>query len=106
MVVELKLSATDTRGSETHGFVHPNDDFVIVAIRDPSGRTVLFQPMLRHCVDEDHVIRAQSQDKPAVYDSAYIGYGRDGLYFDAAGAIRHPCDLPCGRRVEGILERV
>jgi len=84
VVVELKLSATDLRGRETHGFLHPNDDFVVVAIRDPSGRTRVFQPMLRHCVDEDRTIQI-NPDRAAIYDSAYIGFGRDGFYFDQPG---------------------
>ena len=50
-MVEIKLSATDLRGTTTHGYLHPNDEFVSVAVRQPSGRTVLFRPLLRHCVD-------------------------------------------------------
>jgi hypothetical protein len=84
VVVELKLSATDLRGRETHGYLHPNDDFVSVAIREPSGRTRVFQPMLRHCADEDRAI-VLDPGQPAVYDSAYIGFGKDGFYFDEPG---------------------
>ncbi len=84
VVVELKLSATDLRGRETHGHLHPNDDFVTVAIRQPSGRTVAFRPMLRHCVDEGARVRLDPA-QPAVYDSAYIGFGRDGFLFDTPG---------------------
>ena len=59
VVVELKLAATDTRGTATHGYLHPNDDFATIAIRQPSGRTVLFRPMLRHCADEDREDRVE-----------------------------------------------
>jgi hypothetical protein len=84
VVVELKLSATDLRGRETHGYLHPKDEFVSVAIRQPSGRVVLYRPMLRRCMDEDRTVRLAPGD-PAVYDSAYVGFGRDGLYFDQPG---------------------
>lgn len=84
VVVELKLSATDLRGRETHRYLHPNDDFVGVAICEPSGRTRVFEPMLRHCADEDRTI-VLDPGQPAVYDSAYIGFGRDGFYFDEPG---------------------
>jgi hypothetical protein len=84
VVVELKLSATDTRGRETHGFLHPNDDLVTVAIQDPSGRTRVFQPILRHCVDEDRAMQL-NPGRIAIYDSAYIGFGKDGFYFDQPG---------------------
>jgi hypothetical protein len=84
VVVELKLSATDLRGRETHGYLHPKDEFVSIAIRQPSGRVVLYRPMLRRCMDEDRSVRLDP-GQPAIYDSAYIGFGRDGLYFDQPG---------------------
>ena len=84
VVVELKLSATDLRGRETHGYLHPKDEFVSIAIRQPSGRVVLYRPMLRRCMDEDRSVRLDP-GQPAIYDSAYIGFGRDGLYFEQPG---------------------
>jgi hypothetical protein len=84
VVVELKLSTTDLRGRETHGYLHPKDDFVTLAIRQPSGRVVIYRPMLRRCMDEESTVRLDSEE-PAIYDSAYIGFGRDGLYFDQPG---------------------
>jgi hypothetical protein len=84
VVIELKLSATDLRGRETHGYLHPNDDFVSVAIRRPSGQSSVFQPMLRHCVDDERVAQLDP-GRPAIYDSAYIGFGKDGFYFDEPG---------------------
>ncbi|CCG03630.1 hypothetical protein [Blastococcus saxobsidens] len=84
VVVEIKLSATDLRGTATHGYLHPNDEFVSVAVRQPSGRTVLFRPLLRHCVDGDRRVRLDP-DRPAVYDSAYIGFGGDGHLFEQPG---------------------
>jgi hypothetical protein len=84
VVVELKLSATDTRGRDTHGYLHPKDDLVSLAIRQPSGRTVLYRPMMRRCVHEDDTVRLEP-GRPAVYESAYVGYGRDGFYFEQPG---------------------
>jgi hypothetical protein len=83
VVVELKLGATDLRGVETHAYLHPNDDFVTIAIQQPSGRTVAYRPLLRRCADESRTIRLTGER--AIYDSAYIGYGRDGFYFDQPG---------------------
>jgi hypothetical protein len=84
VVVELKLSTTDLRGVDTHGYLHPNDDFVTIAIRQPSGRTILYRPLLRRCADEARTIRLDSI-RPAAYDSAYIGFGRDGFNFEQPG---------------------
>jgi hypothetical protein len=99
VVVELKLSGTDTRGVETHGFLHPNDDFVSIAIRQPSGRVVLFRPLLRHCVGEDRTLRIDPGS--ALYESAFIGHGSDGSYFDQPGryAIRAAYVAADGSRI-------
>jgi hypothetical protein len=99
VVAELKLSSTDTRGAVTHGFLHPNDDFVAIAIRQPSGRTVLYRPMLRHCADEHREVRVDPDG--ALYESAYIGYGRDGAYFEQPGryAIRAAYVAADGSRI-------
>jgi hypothetical protein len=83
VVVELKLSTTDLRGRETHAYLHPRDDFTTIAIRQPSGRTVAYQPLLRRCADESRTIRLDPER--AIYDSAYIGYGKDGFYFEQPG---------------------
>ena len=84
VVVELKLNTTDLRGRTTHGYLHPSDDLVSIAIRQPSGRIVLYQPLLRHCVDEDRQVRLDANGE-ALYESAYIGFGRDGFYFEQPG---------------------
>ena len=84
VVVELKLSTTDIRGRDTHAYLHPRDDFVTIAIRQPSGRTVAYRPLLRRCADENKTIRLGGE-RPAIYDSAYVGFGKDGFYFDQPG---------------------
>ncbi|MBG0828889.1 hypothetical protein HS041_14035 [Planomonospora sp. ID67723] len=87
VVVELKLCTTDLRGRSTHGHLHPDTDFTHIAITQPSGRTVLYRPMLRHCVDETTMIRLDGEN-PAIYRSAYIGHGSDGHYFQQPGEYR------------------
>jgi len=84
VVVEIKLSTTDLRGKRVHSYLHPDDEMVQIAIRKPSGRTVLYRPMIEHCVDEVNTVTLTSE-RPAIYDSAYIGYGREGQYFAETG---------------------
>ncbi|TLS47091.1 hypothetical protein FE633_05945 [Streptomyces montanus] len=84
VVVELKLETTDLRGRSTHNHLHPDDELVNIAIRQPSGRTVLYRPLLRRCVDQDQTVRLDTS-RPALYSSAYIGYGHDGHYFQQPG---------------------
>ncbi|MFB4282200.1 hypothetical protein ACBJ59_43385 [Nonomuraea sp. MTCD27] len=83
VVVELKLSyAGEPR--TTHGHLHPDTEFTQVSITQPGGRTVLYRPMMRHCVDTSPEIRLDPGN-PAMYRSAYIGHGRDGHYFQQPG---------------------
>ncbi|MEU7581670.1 hypothetical protein AB0B50_29180 [Streptomyces sp. NPDC041068] len=84
VVVELKLETTDLRGRFTHGHLHPDDELVNIAIRQPSGRTVLYRPLRLRCVDQDETVHLDT-NRPAIYSSAYIGYGRDGHYFQQPG---------------------
>jgi hypothetical protein len=84
VVVELKLGTTDARGRTTHPHLHPNSDFVTIAIRQPSGRVVAYRPLLLQCVDQDLTVRLDA-DNPSIYSSAYVGFGRDGFYFEQPG---------------------
>lgn len=95
VVVEIKLSATDTRGREVSPHLHPNDGRVKIGIRKPNGQVTLYEPLIEHCA-EDEIITLDAAS-PSITASAYIGYGRDGFYFDQAGiyqirAIYHAVD--------------
>ncbi|GAA4046330.1 hypothetical protein [Nonomuraea soli] len=86
VVVELKLSSTG-EARTTHSHLHPDTEFTQVSITQPSGRTVLYRPMMRHCVDHSLEIRLD-ENNPAMYRSAYIGHGREGHYFQQPGEYR------------------
>ncbi|MFI6734515.1 hypothetical protein ACIBI9_16425 [Nonomuraea sp. NPDC050451] len=83
VVVEFKLSCAG-EPRVTHGHLHPDTEFTQVSITQPGGRTVLYRPMMRHCVDASPEIRLD-EGNPAMYRSAYIGHGRDGHYFQQPG---------------------
>ncbi|MGP3949097.1 hypothetical protein [Streptomyces sp. 7N604] len=84
VVVELKLSTTDLNGRDTHGRLDPKDGFVTIAICAPSGEIKTYRPPLTRCVDDGAQVRLDSE-RPAIYESSYIGYGKDGLYFQQPG---------------------
>ena len=83
VVVEIKLSATDQRGKLVHTLLHPNFGALQIAIRKPSGSSVVYEPLIAHCA-EAKLVRLDA-DRPALYASAYIGYGKGGFYFDEVG---------------------
>ncbi|MFI8280696.1 hypothetical protein ACIGBH_38540 [Streptomyces sp. NPDC085929] len=84
VVIEVKLATTDLRGCVTHGRLHPKDGFVTVAIRTPSGEAKVYRPALIRCVDQE-LQTVLDADRSAIYESAYIGYGKDGFYFQQPG---------------------
>ena len=85
VVVEIKLQTTDMRGKTAHNQsqLHPNMGFVQVAIQKPSGQVMVYEPMMEHCVEAETT--TLDTDNPSIYASAYIGYGKDGFYFDQTG---------------------
>ena len=85
VVVELKLSSTDRRGTRTHGYLHPRDGLVHIAIQRPSGQVVAYRPLMPRCVDQARTVQL---GEDAIYDSAYIGFGADGFTFEQPGFYR------------------
>jgi hypothetical protein len=82
VVLELKLKSTDTRGRRAHSWLHPNYGLVRVVVQKPSGQICAYEPLIDHLVGErQQVIGANDE----IRDSAYIGYGKDGFYFDQPG---------------------
>jgi len=56
-----------------------------VAIRKPDGRVAAYEPLISHCVAAREIYLDTSSQAE---DSAYIGYGKDGFYFDQSGIYR------------------
>jgi hypothetical protein len=83
VVVELKLELTDMRGKRVNARLHPNDGYVHVGIRKPGGVMMVYRPFLQQCAEPE--MTTLDANVPAVYDSAYLGYGKDGLTFDEPG---------------------
>jgi hypothetical protein len=99
VVVEISLSATDTRGKHVTTYLHPNMSFVQIGIRKPSGQIVQYEPLMDHCVTEETSVL--SAETPPLQESAYIGYGKGGFYFDQSGLyeIRAVYHAPDGSHV-------
>lgn len=99
VVVELKLEATDMRGREVNAHLHPDFGFVEIGIMHPSGRVASYEPPMEHLVIPTTV--RLDRERPSIYESAYVGYGRGGLYFDSPGQyqLRAVYHAPDGSRV-------
>lgn len=85
VVLQIALGATDSRGRRVHTWLHPNCGMVKVVIRKPSGEVVAYAPLIDHLVGGRESILGKDD---LARDSAYIGFGKDGLYFDQPGHYR------------------
>lgn len=83
VVVELKLSLDGAKHRSVQRYLHPDAGGVRLAIRKPGGLVVVHDPVIDLCL-QPATVRLDAS-KPAIYDSAYIGYGKKGLTFDAPG---------------------
>ena len=86
VVVELKLATRRPEGITVHRHLHPADGLVTIAIQKPGGGTVVHAPLIEHCVRPETVVLDAA--RPAIYESAYIGAGEEGLAFAAPGLYR------------------
>lgn len=88
VTAELKLTRTGTRGDvRVVPELTPKSEHVAIFVGDPQGRTRLFRPIARLCTGHGPgtPLRTLTEAEPAVYDTAFIGYGSDGLYFPDPG---------------------
>jgi hypothetical protein len=84
--VDLELSATDSRGRRVPQRLRPRNGNVEIAIRQPSGRVLVYKPLLHQCALDDIVIL--DADTPGITETAFVHYGKDGFYFDNPGSYR------------------
>jgi hypothetical protein len=85
VVLQLMLNTTDARGRRAHTWLHPNFSMVKIVIRKPSGEVVAYEPLIEHLVGPRESIIGLND---TIAESAYIGYGKDGLYFEEPGNYR------------------
>jgi len=82
VILKLALSVTDRRGKVAHPHLHPKAGMTSVVIKKPNGEIVPYEPYIDHLMDSQPTFLPDGQ---AIEETAYIGYGADGLYFDQPG---------------------
>jgi len=95
VVINLNLSATNGAPQNVHPYLHPNMKLTTVAIEKPNGQLVSYEPFIDHLVGGEYC-ELRAGDK-SITDSAYIGFGKRGFYFDQPGnykirAVYHAVD--------------
>jgi hypothetical protein len=86
VVVEIQLRTTSIMEKQVLSHLHPKKGLIQIGIRKPSGQIILYQPLIEQCWGPE--ISSLNSEQPAIYDSAYIGYGKDGFYFDEIGVYK------------------
>ncbi|AZK95606.1 MULTISPECIES: hypothetical protein [Streptomyces] len=91
VMAELRLSRTGVRGDVSVAeAIGPAGERTKIVITDPYGRTRVFRPIARTCSghgDAEPTVTL-TEANPALYETAYLGYGSDGLYFSEPGTYR------------------
>lgn len=85
VVLQIDLRTTNLRGKRVHTWLHPNCGMVKIVIRKPGGEVLAYEPLIDHLVGERESIVGRDD---VIRDSAYIGFGKDGFYFDQPGQYR------------------
>lgn len=82
VVLQITLGTIDPQGRRVHTWLHPKSGMVRVVILKPSGEVVAYEPLIDHLVGERESLIGRDE---LVRDSAYIGFGKDGFYFNQPG---------------------
>jgi hypothetical protein len=83
VVIEIKLRCMDMNGKLVNANLHPKHDNVRIGILKPNGKVCLYEALAHNC-SMPEVVELTSENNTA-YASSYIGYGKEGFYFDQPG---------------------
>lgn len=83
MAIELQLSARRPEPRPVPSVLGPRSGTVDIAVRGPDGAEFIFEPLLRHCRQDEPI--SLRQGDPPVRDSAFVHYGKAGLAFAEPG---------------------
>jgi len=86
VMLDFELSLSDGRTRTVHTALNPDLGAVQLLIERPGGALTAYEPFLHHFVAASATTLTPA--KPAITDSAYVGYSRNGLVFDQVGRYR------------------
>lgn len=81
--LEIKLKTTTFKNNEVISNLHPDFGFVTVGIKKPGGEVILYEPIGEKCIIPERTV--MNVANPSIYESAYIGFHKDGFIFDQPG---------------------
>lgn len=81
--VEIKLKTTTFKNKQVNCKLHPDYSFVTVGIKKPGGDVIVYEPLAEKCTVPEYVVLNVAN--PSIYETAYIGFHKDGFIFDQPG---------------------
>ena len=84
VLLETKLKTTSTKNKKVISSIHANFGFITIGIKKPGGALIVYEPIAEMCMAPESVI-LNGITNPGVYQSSYIGFGKDGFIFDNPG---------------------
>jgi hypothetical protein len=83
VLLETKLKTSSNRSTQVVSNLHVDYGFVTIGIKKPGGEIVTYEPLAERCTAPSYTVL--NADNPSIYESSYIGFGKDGFIFDQPG---------------------
>jgi hypothetical protein len=81
--VETQLRTTSMLNQQVNSNLHADFGFVTIGIKKPGGEIMVYEPVAE--MDAEPTYTVLNASNPAIYNSSYIGFGKDGFIFDQPG---------------------
>ncbi|OQP63843.1 hypothetical protein A3860_23175 [Niastella vici] len=81
--LETQLRTTSMINQQVNSLLHADFGFITIGIKKPGGEILVYEPVAE--MDSEPSYSILNATQPAVYQSSYIGFGRNGFIFDQVG---------------------
>ena len=82
--LETQLRTISMMNQQVNSNLHADFGFITIGIKKPGGEVLLYEPVTH--MDVEPMFEVINADNPAIYESSYIGFGRNGFIFDQPGS--------------------
>lgn len=81
--LETQLKTSSNLSTQVMSNLHADFGFVTIGIKKPGGKIMIYKPVTEMCAEPSYTVL--NAGNPAIYESSYIGYSKDGFIFDEIG---------------------
>ncbi|NII29099.1 hypothetical protein HB364_28730 [Pseudoflavitalea sp. X16] len=81
--LETQLKTSSNLSTQVMSNLHADFGFVTIGIKKPGGKIMIYKPVTEMCAEPTYTVLNASN--PAIYESSYIGYSKEGFIFDEIG---------------------